>query len=66
MRVFIKNKLYRMITISDGLSVIGDSLFYLALISYANNMQNSAFAITLITLSEAIPPFLSFYTGYRY
>lgn len=64
MRVFIKNKLFRYITISDSLSVIGDSIFYLALIAYASQLPNSVFAISIITLSETIPPFLAFWTGY--
>lgn len=64
MNVFLKNKLYRVITISDCLSVIGDSIFYLALIAYANKLENSILAVSIVTMSEAIPPFFSVYTGY--
>jgi len=64
MRVFIRNKLYRYITISDSLSVIGDSIFYLALIAYASQLPDSIFAISIISLSETFPPFLAFWTGH--
>lgn len=57
MRVFIRNKLYRYITISDSLSVIGDSIFYLALIAYASQLPDSIFAISIISLSETFPLF---------
>ncbi|MGU7967453.1 MFS transporter [Streptococcus suis] len=64
MNVFLKNKLYRVITISDCLSVIGDSIFYLALIAYASKIDNSILAVSIVTVSESIPPFFSVYTGY--
>lgn len=64
MNVFLKNKLYRVITISDCLSVIGDSIFYLALIAYASKIDNSILAVSIVSVSEAIPPFFSVYTGY--
>ncbi len=64
MNVFFKNREYRYITISDCLSVIGDSFFYIVMITYANLLDNSTLAISLLTISEVLPDFLSVFTGY--
>lgn len=64
MNTFLKNKDFRWITMSDWLSVIGDSIFYLALISFASSLSDSALAISLVTISETLPDALSFCSGY--
>jgi len=64
MRTFLKNKEFRWITISDLISVFGDSIFYLAMIAYASSFDNSSLAITLVTISETLPDALSAITGY--
>lgn len=64
MKTFLNNKNFRYITISDWFSVLGDSLFFLAFISFAATLKNSEIAITLVTLSETIPDVLSFFAGY--
>ena len=48
MNLLLKNRIYRFITYSDILSVIGDSLFYLAFLTYASTLENSAIAISII------------------
>ena len=52
MNLLLKNRIYRFITYSDILSVIGDSLFYLAFLTYASTLENSAIAISIISISE--------------
>lgn len=64
MFTFIKNREFRWITISDWISVFGDSIFYLAMISYAATFEKNSIAITLITISETLPDILSCITGY--
>lgn len=39
MNTFIKNRDFRWITISDWISVFGDSIFYLAMITYASSFE---------------------------
>ena len=55
MNLLLKNRIYRFITYSDILSVIGDSLFYLAFLTYASTLENSAIAISIISISESLP-----------
>lgn len=64
MNTFIKNRSFRYITLSDWFSVLGDSIFYLAFISFAAGLQNSNLAITLVTISETLPDAFSFVGGY--
>lgn len=64
MGTFLKNRDFRWITMSDWFSVIGDSIFYLALISFASTLSNPGLAISLVTISETVPDALSFVAGY--
>ena len=64
MGTFLNNRDFRWITMSDWFSVIGDSIFYLALISFASTLSNPALAISLVTISETVPDALSFVAGY--
>lgn len=64
MGTFLKNREFRWITMSDWFSVIGDSIFYLALINFASTLSNPALAISLVTISETLPDALSFVAGY--
>lgn len=63
MNLLLKNKIYRFITYSDILSVIGDSFFYLAFLTYASTLENSAIAISIISISESLPEVFSMFTG---
>lgn len=63
MNLLLKNRIYRFITYSDILSVIGDSLFYLAFLTYASTLENSAIAISIISISESLPEIFSIFTG---
>ena len=44
--------------------MIGDKLFYLAMMTYVSTLPNAQLAIGLITASELIPQMFSSYTGY--
>ena len=64
MGTFIKNKAFRVITISDWISVFGDSIFFLAFLDFAASLDNREFAITLVTIGETIPNVLSVFAGF--
>lgn len=64
METFFKNREFRWITISDWVSAFGDAIFFMAYMAFASTLDNSALAISLVTLSESIPDFTSFLTGY--
>lgn len=55
MRIFFKNALYRRWTSLSWLSMIGDTLFYIAFLSYASSTANPSLAVMIITLSETLP-----------
>lgn len=60
---FKKNRgLYKLYA-ADSLSVMGDLFYYIALITYASTLPNSALAISLITTLEYIPPIFSIWMG---
>ncbi|WEV45733.1 MFS transporter [Streptococcaceae bacterium ESL0687] len=64
MKKILTNKLYMVSWISDMISNFGDSLYYLALMNYVISLPHSKFAISIITISETVPLFASFFTGY--
>lgn len=64
MHTFIKNKNFRKISIADFLSTAGDTLFYLAFITYASKLPNYSLALSLIAISESIPKLFDTFGGY--
>lgn len=64
MNVFLKNKYFRTFSIAEILSGAGDSLFYLALITYASKLNNYSLALSLIAISEALPKVFNSIAGY--
>ena len=64
MNILVKNKYFRRFAIAQLLSGAGDSLFYLALITYASNLSNYSLALSLIAISEALPKALNVLGGY--
>ncbi|MDF7637858.1 MFS transporter [Lactobacillus sp. ESL0791] len=64
MNIFLKNKNYRKFTIASWLSSAGNILFYLALMTYASKLKNYALALSLISITEAIPDLLQSVSGY--
>ncbi|MDF7639871.1 MFS transporter [Lactobacillus sp. ESL0791] len=64
MDIFLKNKNYRKVTFASWLSSAGDTLFYLALMTYASNLKNYALALSLISISESVPRLIESLSGY--
>lgn len=64
MNVFLKNKYFRTFSIAEILSGVGDSLFYLVLITYASKLNNYSLALSLIAISEALPKVFNSIAGY--
>ncbi|MDF7682338.1 MFS transporter [Lactobacillus sp. ESL0679] len=64
MGIFLKNKNYRKLSFASWLSSAGDILFYLALMTYASKLHNYTLAISLISITEAIPRLIESLSGY--
>ena len=64
MRETLKNRLYVKILIADLISNFGDILYYLALLNYVLQIEQSNFAIAIVNASEIIPILFSFVLGY--
>lgn len=59
----LKNKKYKVFLITDFFSVIGDGLFYIALMTFARSISDNGYAITLVSISENLPLLFTFFTG---
>ena len=64
MKETLKNRLYIKILVADLISNFGDILYYLALLNYVLQIEQSNFAIAIINASEIIPILFSFLLGY--
>lgn len=63
MRSLFKNKLFMILTLSDLISNLGDTLFYLALMNYVLTIPQTELAVAAISLSETIPMMTGIFTG---
>lgn len=64
MKKILSNKLWMSVLISDLISNFGDVVFYLALMNYVLLLPDPKYAISIITLSETVPPLFSVFIGY--
>lgn len=64
MKETLKNRLYVKILVADLISNFGDILYYLALLNYVLQIEQSNLAIAIINASEIIPILFSFLLGY--
>ena len=64
MKETLRNRLYIKILVADLISNFGDILYYLALLNYVLQIEQSNFAIAIINASEIIPILFSFLLGY--
>ena len=64
MNVFRKNKIFRQLSLANVLSIAGDSLFYLALVTYASQLKQYSLIISIIALLETLPNLLESLSGY--
>ena len=63
MKVFIQNRDFRQLTISQWISTVGDTIFYLAFLNYVADASFAPLAILLITISETVPQVLQIFMG---
>lgn len=64
MKKILSNKLWMSVLVSDLISNFGDVVFYLALMNYVLLLPDAKYAISIITLSEMVPPLFSVVIGY--
>lgn len=63
MNVFLRNRDFRQLTLNQSISLLGDTMFYLAMMQAVSGYAFAPFAVSLITVSEQIPNVLSLLTG---
>ncbi|OFI48512.1 hypothetical protein BG261_06335 [Floricoccus tropicus] len=62
--MFLKNnKLYYQWRSLEWISMLGDSFYYIALLSYASNLSNPKIAIMIISISEIFPRVFEVFLG---
>lgn len=64
MKEILKNRLYIATLIADLISNFGDILYYLALLNYVLQIEQSNLAISIINISEILPVLFAFLIGY--
>lgn len=64
MEKIVSNRLYLLTLLSDMISNFGDSLYYLALMTYVLELKQSQWAISIINISETLPVLLTIVFGY--
>lgn len=64
MKEILKNRLYITTLIADLISNFGDILYYLALLNYVLQIEQSELAISIINVSEILPVLFAFLIGY--
>lgn len=64
MKKILNNRIYMTVLASDMLSNFGDVMYYLALMNYILLLPDTKLALSLVSLSEMLPVFTGFITGY--
>ena len=64
MNIFLKNKLYRLFTISLAFGNAGRTLFDIAFIIYATSLPNPELAVSIVSIATTLPYVISFILGY--
>ena len=64
MNIFLKNKLYRLFTISSVFGNAGRTLFDIAFIIYATSLPNPELAVSIVSIATTLPYIISFILGY--
>ena len=64
MNIFLKNKLYRLFTISLAFGNAGRTLFDIAFIIYATSLPNPELAVSIVSIATTLPYVISFVLGY--
>lgn len=63
MRKILNNKLYLKVLVSDMISNCGDTLYFIALMTYVTELKDSNLAISIVNLSETIPILFTIFFG---
>ena len=63
MRKILKNQLYLKVLLSDLISNFGDTLYFIALMTYVTELKDSNLAVSIINLSETIPILFTVFFG---
>ena len=64
MNIFLKNKLYRLFTISSAFGNAGRTLFDIAFIIYSTSLPNPELAVSIVSIATTLPYIISFILGY--
>ena len=64
MNIFLKNKLYRLFTISSAFGNAGRTLFDIVFIIYATSLPNPELAVSIVSIATTLPYIISFILGY--
>ena len=63
MRKILKNKLYLKVLVSDLISNFGDTLYFIALMTYVTEIKESNLAISIVNISETLPILFTIFFG---
>ena len=63
MRKILKNKLYLKVLVSDLISNFGDTLYFIALMTYVTEIKDSNLAISIVNISETLPILFTIFFG---
>ena len=55
MNIFLKNKLYRLFTISSAFGNAGRTLFDIVFIIYATSLPNPELAVSIVSIATTLP-----------
>lgn len=63
MRKVLNNKLYLKVLVSDLISNFGDTLYFIALMTYVTEIKDSNLAISIVNISETVPILFTIFFG---
>ncbi|MCY7208818.1 hypothetical protein BBG06_04615 [Streptococcus dysgalactiae subsp. equisimilis] len=63
MNVFLKNRDFRQLSLNQNISLLGDTMFYLAIMQAVSGYSFAPLAVFLITASEELPHLMQLFTG---
>lgn len=63
MNVFLKNRDFRQLSLNQNISLLGDTMFYLAIMQAVSGYSFAPLAVFLITASEELPHLMQLSTG---
>lgn len=63
MRKILNNQLYLKVMVSDIISNFGDTLYFIALMTYVTEIKDSNLAISIVNISETIPILFTIFFG---